>query len=96
MEKAYLASGCFWCTETIFDNINGVTKVIPGYMGGTKINPTYEEVCTGLTGHAELVEITYDSNLVSFEKLLEIFFKDLLKFISSIKFIVFLHKLLSQ
>ena len=69
MKKAYLASGCFWCTETIFDNVDGVTKVIPGYMGGTKTNPTYEEVCTGLTGHAELVEITYDSNLVSFKKL---------------------------
>lgn len=75
MKKAYLASGCFWCTETIFDNVDGVTKVIPGYMGGTKKNPTYEEVCTGLTGHAELVEITYDSNMVSFKKLLEIFFK---------------------
>ena len=75
MEKAYLASGCFWCTETIFDNVDGVAKVIPGYMGGTKKNPTYEEVCTGLTGHAELVEITYDSDLVSYEKLLEIFFK---------------------
>ena len=75
MKKAYLASGCFWCTETIFDNVDGVTKVIPGYMGGTKKNPTYEEVCTGLTGHAELVEITYDSNLVSFKKLLEVFFK---------------------
>ena len=75
MKKAYLASGCFWCTETIFDNVDGVTKVIPGYMGGTKKNPTYEEVCTGSTGHAELVEITYDSNIVSFKKLLEIFFK---------------------
>lgn len=75
MKKAYLASGCFWCTESIFDNVDGVTKVIPGYMGGTKKNPTYEEVCTGLTGHAELVEITYDSNIVSFKKLLEIFFK---------------------
>ena len=75
MKKAYLASGCFWCTETIFDNVDGVTKVIPGYMGGTKKNPTYEDVCTGLTGHAELVEITYDSNIVSFKKLLEIFFK---------------------
>ena len=75
MKKAYLASGCFWCTETIFDNVDGVTKVIPGYMGGTKTNPTYEEVCTGLTGHAELVEITYNSNLVSFKKLLEVFFK---------------------
>ena len=75
MKKAYLASGCFWCTETIFDNVDGVTKVIPGYMGGTKKNPTYEDVCTGLTGHAELVEITYDSNMVSFKKLLEIFFK---------------------
>lgn len=75
MEKAYLASGCFWCTETIFDNVDGVTKVIPGYMGGTKMNPTYEEVCTGLTGHAELVEITYDSKLISFKNLLEIFFQ---------------------
>ena len=75
MKKAYLASGCFWCTETIFDNVDGVTKVIPGYMGGTKINPTYEEVCTGLTGHAEAVEVEYNPQVVSFKTLLDTFFE---------------------
>ena len=75
MKTLIFGGGCFWCTEAIFKYVSGVEDVVPGYIGGTTQNPTYEEVCTGLTGHAELVEITYDSNLVSFKKLLEVFFK---------------------
>ena len=74
MEKAILAGGCFWCTEAIFQRIKGVIKVKPGYTGGTIKNPCYREVCSGRTGHAEAVQIDYDSQLVSFESLLEIFF----------------------
>jgi peptide-methionine (S)-S-oxide reductase len=68
-------SGCFWCTEAIFENVKGVSKVVSGYAGGKVFNPTYEEVCTGSTGHAEVVQITYDSSVVSFEELLEIFWQ---------------------
>ena len=74
-DYAILASGCFWCTETIFDNVSGVVSVIPGYIGGKISNPKYEEICTGTTGHAEAVKIKYDTNIISFSKLLEIFFK---------------------
>ena len=74
-DYAILASGCFWCTETIFDNVSGVLSVIPGYIGGKISNPKYEEICTGTTGHAEAVKIKYDTNIISFSKLLEIFFK---------------------
>ncbi len=74
-DYAILASGCFWCTETIFDNVSGVISVIPGYIGGKISNPKYEEICTGTTGHAEAVKIKYDTNIISFSKLLEIFFK---------------------
>ena len=74
-DYAILASGCFWCTETIFDNVNGVLSVVPGYIGGSIENPTYEQVCSGNTGHAETVKIEYNLNIISFEKLLEIFFK---------------------
>lgn len=74
-DYAILASGCFWCTETIFDNVSGVISVIPGYIGGKISNPKYEEICTGTTGHAEAVKIEYDTNIISFSKLLEIFFK---------------------
>ncbi len=75
MKKAYLASGCFWCTETIFDNVDGVTKVIPGYMGGTKKNPTYEEVCMGVTGHVETVNVFYDQKQIKFETILKTFWE---------------------
>lgn len=75
MKHATFGGGCFWCTETIFQKIEGVTDVLPGYMGGTKENPTYEEVCTGETGHAEVIHIQYDHSKVSFENLLGIFFK---------------------
>ena len=74
-DYAILASGCFWCTETIFDNVSGVVSVVPGYIGGKIPNPKYEEICTGTTGHAEAVKIKYDTNIISFSKLLEIFFK---------------------
>lgn len=74
-DYAILASGCFWCTETIFDNVTGVLSVVPGYIGGKISNPKYEEICTGTTGHAEAVKIKYDTNIISFSKLLEIFFK---------------------
>ncbi len=74
MDKAIFAGGCFWCTEAIFQRINGVENIKPGYTGGSIKNPGYREVCTGRTGHAEAVQIHYDSKLVSFETLMEIFF----------------------
>jgi len=70
---AVFAGGCFWCTEAMFSQLKGVQKVVSGYSGGKKANPTYEEVCTGLTGHAECTQITYDPNLISFAELLEVF-----------------------
>lgn len=75
LEKATFGSGCFWCTEAIFENLNGVTSVVSGYAGGQVENPTYEAVCTGTTGHAEVTQITYDPNLISFDELLEVFWK---------------------
>jgi peptide-methionine (S)-S-oxide reductase len=72
--KATFAGGCFWCTEAVYAEIKGVDSVESGYIGGKVPNPTYQQVCTGLTGHAEAVEITYDPARVPFEKLLEIFF----------------------
>lgn len=72
---ATFGGGCFWCTETIFQRVNGVEEVLPGYMGGTTENPTYEQVCTGATGHAEVIHIKYDPAVVSYETLLGIFFK---------------------
>lgn len=73
-EKATFAGGCFWCTEALFLELKGVEKVMPGYTGGTLKNPSYEDVCTGTTGHAEAIEITYNPDLVSYEDLLEVFF----------------------
>jgi len=73
-EIATLAGGCFWCTEAVFSDLQGVSRIVPGYSGGTVENPTYEQVCTGRTGHAESVEITFDPNIVSFRDLLRIFF----------------------
>jgi peptide-methionine (S)-S-oxide reductase len=75
LEKATFGSGCFWCTEAIFENLNGVTSVVSGYAGGHVDNPTYEEVCTGTTGHAEVTQITYDPSVISYDKLLEVFWK---------------------
>lgn len=74
MKKAILAGGCFWCTEAVFMQLKGVISAVPGYIGGAKANPTYEEVCTGTTGHAEAIEITYNEQEVSYMELLEIFF----------------------
>ncbi|MFG1519959.1 MAG: peptide-methionine (S)-S-oxide reductase MsrA [Thermoplasmataceae archaeon] len=73
-EVAVLAGGCFWCLEAIFSEIRGVSKVEPGYSGGDLPDPTYEEVCTGRTGHAETVRISYDPDVISYTDILEIFF----------------------
>lgn len=75
LETATLGGGCFWCTEAIFSKIEGVTKVEPGYSGGKLENPTYEQVSTGTTGHAEVVQIAFDPNIISFRQILEVFFK---------------------
>lgn len=74
MKKAIVAGGCFWCTEAVFKSLKGVEEALPGYIGGKNENPTYEQVCTGETGHAEAIEITYNENEVSYTELLEIFF----------------------
>jgi len=74
LEKATLGGGCFWCTEAVYKNLKGVKEVWPGYSGGTVKNPSYEEVCTGNTGHAEVVQITYDPGVIPFSKILEVFF----------------------
>ena len=74
-EKATLGTGCFWCSEAIFKRLKGVSDVVPGYSGGNKINPTYEEVCTGTTNHAEVIQITFDTSIISFDELLEVFWK---------------------
>ncbi|MEQ9290225.1 MAG: peptide-methionine (S)-S-oxide reductase MsrA [Cyclobacteriaceae bacterium] len=73
MEQATFGNGCFWCTEAIFQNLKGVEKVESGYTGGKVKNPTYKEVCSGLTGHAEVVQVTFNPSLISFEELLEVF-----------------------
>lgn len=70
---ATFGSGCFWCTEAVFLNVEGVVKVASGYSGGKVKNPTYKEVCSGLTGHAEVIQVTYDPNKISYDALLEIF-----------------------
>jgi peptide-methionine (S)-S-oxide reductase len=75
MELATFGSGCFWCTEAIFLNVKGVEKVESGYSGGKVKNPTYREVCSGLTGHAEVIQVTYDPKVVSYDELLEIFWQ---------------------
>ena len=73
-EVATLAGGCFWCIEAAFDEIRGVIKVESGYSGGTTTSPTYEQVCSGTTGHAEAVQVTFEPNVVSFQDILHIFF----------------------
>ena len=74
-EIATLANGCFWCTEAIFKKIKGVKNILPGYAGGTLKNPSYEQVCTGRSGHAESIQIEFDPNVVTFEKILDIFWR---------------------
>ena len=74
LAKATFAGGCFWCTEAVYAELKGVKSVTSGYIGGQVPNPTYKQVCTGMTGHAEAIEIEYDPAVVPFEKLLEVFF----------------------
>ena len=74
-ETSTLANGCFWCTEAVFQELKGVIGVISGYMGGTVVNPTYEEVCTGTTGHAECLQIVFDPTVITFDELLQAFFQ---------------------
>lgn len=73
-EMATLGGGCFWCTEAVYLEIEGVLKVVPGYSGGHVKNPTYRQVVTGTTGHAEVVQVTFDPEVISFREILEIFF----------------------
>lgn len=73
-EKTLLGGGCFWCLDAVFREVKGVEKVVSGYAGGARPNPTYEQICTGATGHAEVVEITFDPAVISFRNILGIFF----------------------
>lgn len=74
---ATFAGGCFWCMEPPFQSLEGVKKVVSGYTGGHKVNPTYEEVCAGMTGHLEAVQIAFDPKVVSYEKLLQVFWQQI-------------------
>jgi len=73
-EIATLGGGCFWCLEPIFEDLDGVEKVVVGYSGGTVSEPSYQEVCTGTTGHAEVVQVTFDPGVISFREVLDVFF----------------------
>ena len=73
-EIATLAGGCFWCTEAVIQKLRGVEKVVPGYTGGHVPNPTYRDVCTGTTGHAEAIQVHFDPDVISYQQLLEVFF----------------------
>ena len=75
MQKATFGAGCFWCVEAVFERLEGVVDVIPGYSGGHKNNPTYKEICTGMTGHAEVAQITFDPKIITFDDLLNMFWK---------------------
>jgi peptide-methionine (S)-S-oxide reductase len=75
MEQATFGGGCFWCTEAVFQNLKGVSTVVSGYMGGHKENPSYDDICGGDTGHAEIIRIDYDPEQIAFEDLLLVFFK---------------------
>ncbi|MBS3794891.1 MAG: peptide-methionine (S)-S-oxide reductase MsrA [Candidatus Thorarchaeota archaeon] len=75
MKKATFGGGCFWCTEAVFQRIRGVQSVTSGYAGGDVANPTYQEVCSGNTGHAEVVQIEYEPDEISYEELLDVFFE---------------------
>lgn len=74
METATLGGGCFWCTEAVFDDLIGVVDVVSGYSGGHKENPTYQEVCSETTGHAEVVQIKFDPSVTTFKEILQVFF----------------------
>jgi peptide-methionine (S)-S-oxide reductase len=73
-EQAMLAGGCFWCLEAVYTELRGVERVISGYAGGSVVNPSYEQVCSGRTGHAEVVQVTFDPSEISYRELLEVFF----------------------
>ncbi len=75
LEKATFGMGCFWCTEALFQRLNGVASVKSGYEGGDLANPSYEDVCSGTTNHAEVIEISYDPTKISYDELLEVFWK---------------------
>jgi peptide-methionine (S)-S-oxide reductase len=74
MATAILGGGCFWCTEAVYKEVKGVTAVESGYTGGKLANPTYEQICTGTTGHAEVIKLSFDPEVISYRELLEIFF----------------------
>ena len=74
LETATFGGGCFWCTEAVFDEVIGVTDVVSGYTGGQLDNPTYDDICTGSTGHAEVIRVTFDPAVISYAEVLEIFF----------------------
>ena len=73
-ERLVLGGGCFWCIEAVYNDVKGVLNAVSGYAGGKRANPTYEHICTGVSGHAEVVDIEFDSEVISREKLLDIFF----------------------
>jgi peptide-methionine (S)-S-oxide reductase len=73
-QTATLAGGCFWCLEAVFDELKGVVSVESGYAGGSKENPTYREVCTGMTGHAEVVQVRFDAGVITYQEILNVFF----------------------
>lgn len=72
-EQATFGAGCFWCVEAVFQPLRGVTQVVSGYMGGTTVKPTYEQVCTGITGHAEVIQITFEPTVMDYATLLDVF-----------------------
>ena len=74
IEQATFGAGCFWCVEAVFTQLPGVQKVVSGYTGGSTLNPTYESICTGTTGHVEVCRITFDPEIISYERLLEVLF----------------------
>ena len=74
LERATLGGGCFWCLEAVYQQISGVSAVVSGYAGGAMLNPDYESICSGTTGHAEIIDVYFDPQTVSFRDLLEIFF----------------------
>lgn len=76
LETATFGGGCFWCGEAVFQRVPGVKKVVSGFAGGTTVNPSYEDVCTGETGHAEVIQITFDPKVISYAKLMEVFFEE--------------------
>lgn len=74
MATTTLGGGCFWCTEAVYQELKGVTQIVSGYAGGAVLNPSYEQICSGSTGHAEVVQLTFDPDQISFRRILEVFF----------------------